>query len=64
MTSSFSSNEATTLEREVEFLNEINSIDNIWNENDLKKCIDWIHEQKFTKVIYTIRSSIYNVCTN
>lgn len=50
MTTVFCSNESASLERNVEFVNEISSIDNIWNENDLKKCVDWITENKFTQV--------------
>lgn len=50
MTTIFCSNETASLERDVELINDIYSIENIWTDNDLKKCVDWITENKFAQV--------------
>lgn len=50
MSSAFSTNDAICLSRETEHERDVESIDGIWNEQVLNKCVKWIKTHQFDKV--------------
>lgn len=50
MTSAFSTNDAICLSRETEHELDVETIDDIWDEHILNKCVKWIKTHQFDKV--------------
>lgn len=50
MASTFSTNDTECLGRATEHELEINSLDDIWNDQRLNECVLWIKENQFQKV--------------
>lgn len=54
MTSAFSTNDVECMSRETEHEVDVETIDEIWDEQILNKCVKWIKTHQFDKVSYSI----------
>lgn len=60
MTSLFSSAETESLERQVEVEHKASKLSEIWNANDLNRCIKFLREGSFSRVCLQFSDEIIN----
>lgn len=60
MTSLFSSGDTVSLERQVDVENKAIRIGDIWNANDLNRCIKFLREGSFSRVCLQFSDDIIN----
>lgn len=60
MTSLFSSAETISLERQVEVEHKLARLGDIWNPNDLNRCIKFLREGSFSRVCLQFSDEIIN----